>query len=91
MSISSLNTMPISQDYSRAITCFEWLCDTGVTTTVHNINSAMGEDTTSNATAHRWFARFKEGNTGFEDKARSGPPPPRRRRFHHSRHRRRGS
>ncbi|VDO35042.1 unnamed protein product [Haemonchus placei] len=68
--------MPFSQDYSQAIIFFESLCGPGATTTVHNINSAMREGTTSTATVHRWFARFKEGDTGFEDKARPGPPPP---------------
>ena len=66
--------MSIPRDHVRYIIFYEWRRGTGATATVRNINSVWGEDTTSIATVHRWFARFKEGDTDFEDKPRSGRP-----------------
>lgn len=66
--------MSISQEHLRAIVFYEWCRGTGATTTVRNINAALGENTTAIRTVHRWFARFAEGDTIFEDKPRSGRP-----------------
>ncbi|VDO22476.1 unnamed protein product [Haemonchus placei] len=66
--------MSVSQGHLRATILYEWRCGTGATATFHNINSALGENTTSIAIIRRWFIRFKEGDTGFEDKPRSERP-----------------
>ena len=66
--------MAITQELVRHVIYYEWLRGTGATGTVQNINSTLGEGTTSLSTVKRWFARFEEGDTNFEDKPRSGRP-----------------
>ncbi|KAK6763132.1 hypothetical protein RB195_023733 [Necator americanus] len=39
-----------------------------------NINSRLGEGTTTTRTVKLWFARFASENTDFEEKPRSGRP-----------------
>ncbi|EYC32013.1 hypothetical protein Y032_0003g1353 [Ancylostoma ceylanicum] len=66
--------MSIPQEHLRAIIFYEWRRGTEATETVRNINSALGEDTTSISTVERCFVRFREGDTDFKDKPRMGRP-----------------
>ncbi|EYB94856.1 hypothetical protein Y032_0166g55 [Ancylostoma ceylanicum] len=66
--------MSIPQEHLRTIIFNEWRRGTEAKETVRNINSALGEDTTSISTVKRCFARFREGYTDFKDKLRSGSP-----------------
>ncbi|EYC01128.1 hypothetical protein Y032_0110g180 [Ancylostoma ceylanicum] len=66
--------MSIPQEHLRVIIFHERRRGTGATETVRNINSALGEDTTLTSTVKRCFAHFKEGDTDFKDKPRSGRP-----------------
>ena len=66
--------MSIPQDHVRYIIFYEWRRGTGAMAAVRNINSVYEKDTTPTATVHRWFARFKKGDTDFINKPRSERP-----------------
>lgn len=50
---------------------YEWSRGTGAMSAVRNVNSALGEDTTTVEAVNRWFTRFTKEDTDFEDKHRS--------------------
>ena len=66
--------LSLSSPQRRLLAFYEWRRGTSAVTTVANINAVFGEKSVNYSTVHRWFTRFEEGDTDFEDKPRSGRP-----------------
>ncbi|KAK6735373.1 hypothetical protein RB195_018529 [Necator americanus] len=68
-------TMSITQKQLPSIFFYEWRGGIGATATaINNINNRMVECSTTIGTVKRWFARFANGDTDFEDKPAVGTP-----------------
>jgi len=59
----------------RHATFFEFNRGLTVTQTVFDINAIYGENSTSERSVRRWFARFRSNETSLEDEPRAGRPP----------------
>lgn len=64
----------LSREGLRSIILYEFLLGSSERGAATRINSLMGQAMVSNATVHRWFARFTSGNFSLEDEPHMGRP-----------------
>jgi transposase len=71
---SAANKIDISREALRVLVLHVFRLGSSVREATAHINQAMGEDTISPSTVDRWFHRFRDGDTTFEDTPRPGRP-----------------
>lgn len=64
----------ISREELRVLILHEYRLGTTARATTTKINQTMGPNTVHYSTVTRWFNRFKDGNTNFEDELHTGRP-----------------
>jgi histone-lysine N-methyltransferase SETMAR len=66
--------MELTREQIRLLLMHEYLLESDATEAARRINKAWGDGTIGERTAREWFAKFRNGEEGLEDKSRSGRP-----------------
>ena len=69
-----LSNTELPPNQIRHVIFYEYSRGTSVAKATQNIKAVYGEDSISQITCQRWFARFRSGNTNLEDASRFGKP-----------------
>jgi [histone H3]-lysine36 N-dimethyltransferase SETMAR len=69
-----LSNTELPPNHIRHVIFYEYSRGTSAAKAAQNIKAVYGEDSISQITCQRWFARFRSGDTNLEDAPRSGKP-----------------